>query len=364
MTAGNFIRHYDLHGILKFQVRYEAQNIILPGYNFPYSYFEVEHVDNPSIILNIAPFEPDNDGCDIVFGKYHVKEGYVYCHDQEGLSSWHVEFHGIGTEKTVINFCWNRLPPRALIAPSYFPQAIYIEPLLDFKLAEKGYCLLHSAAVAHNKKAILFAGRSGASKSPIIAYYLKERGYSFMGDDKVIIKEGNVYSFPRSIKLFNYSFKHDYTKELGGLLEKVKAVYYMRQTEDKNGYEFGLEDKASIYSINILSKSQETELPLIHPKKREEIVSSLVNSNLGELVCDLLNTNKLSIDSYFLNCMLAYSYIFPDSLYSTYSALIRKNIDNALYNNLRMSEIVLGTSYTKSQFDDQVGEFLRTKLLV
>jgi hypothetical protein len=62
-----FIQHYDLHGIMKFQVRYNNNKNLIYNYNFPYSYFKVDHVDNPSIILNIAPFKPNNEECDVVF---------------------------------------------------------------------------------------------------------------------------------------------------------------------------------------------------------------------------------------------------------------------------------------------------------
>ena len=134
--------------------------------------------------------------------------------------------------------------------------------------------------------------------------------------------------------------------------------------KDQSSYEFRVEDKTSIHSVNILSKSQEIEVPLIYPKKREEITSSLVNNNIAELAADLLNTNKLSSDSYFLNCMIAYSYIFPDSQYSDYSILIRKNINDALGDDIRMNEMILGLNYTKGQFDKRVGGFLSTEMLV
>jgi hypothetical protein len=347
-----FIQHYDLHGIMKFQVRYNNKKNLIYNYNFPYSYFKVDHVDNPSIILNIAPFKPNNEECDVVFHKYYIKKNYLYFKEQHGFFSWHVEFQGIGKEKTIINFYWNRLPPKALFSPYYFPQIAYMEPLMDLKLAERGYCLLHSAAVSHEKKAILFAGRSGASKRTIAAYYLNKMNYSFIGDDKVIIKDGKVFSYPMNIAVCNYSFKRDYTKKLSSLLEKVKTVHYLYKMKDKLIFEFGLEDKASIHSINILSKFQEIEEPLICPKKREEVISSLINNNLAEFTPD------------FYNSLVAYSYIFPESLNSSYSKLLKKNLDISLDNDIRMNEIILGTDYTKRQFDTNVGEFFKSEMIV
>jgi len=348
----NFVQHYDLHGIIKFQVRYNDKKNLIYGYNFPYSYFQVDRVDDPLIILNIAPFKPNKEECDIVFHKYYIKKNYLYFEENDGIFSWHVEFQGIGKENTIINFYWSRLPPKALISPYYFPQIEYMEPLMDLKLAEKGYCLLHSAAVSHEKKAILFAGRSGASKRTIAAYYLNKLDYSFIGDDKVIVKDGKVFSYPTNIGIFNYSFKHDYTKKLNSLLEKVKTVHYLHKMKDKLIYDFGLEDKASIHSVNILSKYQEIEDPLISPKKREEIISSLINNNLVEFTPHLHNA------------LVAYSYIFPESPDSSYSSLLRKNLDICLDNDVRMNEIILGTDYTKSQFDKNVGEFLKSEMVV
>ena len=151
------VKHYNVHDILTFQIVCDDGNNYLPDFNFPFSYFEVESVDNPDIILSIGPFEPNNADCDIVFKKYHIKKDYVYCQEQEGLASWQVEINGLEDETTIIYFNWIRKPLRGFVAPNNLSQVVYLESFLDYKLKKKGKCLFNEADVCNKeKKAILF----------------------------------------------------------------------------------------------------------------------------------------------------------------------------------------------------------------
>lgn len=357
-----FIKHFDLHGILTFQVIYPKEKNILSDYNFPYSYFEVENVENPSIILNIKPFDPDIKDCDVVFKKYFVKKNYIYCKDQEGLFSWKIEFKGIDDDITFVNFWWERLPPKALIAPYNFPQKSFIEPLIEYKLSKKGYCLLHSAAISNNKKATLMVGRSGASKTSIIAHCLNKLGYSYLGDDKVIIKNGMVFSFPRYIGIFNYLINNDYSKEMSGIFEKIKCIYFLI-VKRNHSINFRIEDKSIIGNINVICKSKENTFPLITPLNKGSLIRSLINNNLAERQMDELNTNDLTIDSHFHNYLTAYSYVFPDLKYPSYKQTMYDIFVNSISDDINISEIIISENHSQGEFDLKIEEILKNCIL-
>lgn len=333
------VKHYNIHNILTFQIICEDEHDYFPDFNFPLSYFEVEHVNKPSIILNIGSFEPNHEGSDIVFKKCHVKKNYIYCREQKGLAIWQVEFIGIEDEITIVNFDWERRALKAFVAPYNFPQIMYLEPLIEYKLAKMGYCLLHAAAISKDGDAILLAGRSGSSKTPLIAYSINELGCSYIGDDKVILKDGFVYSYPRYINLFNYMTKGSYSKELGGFLEKLKAALFimsppwMEKGLSAPKLEFNINKMTKIKSINLVYKSKDIAVSkmVIPYKNKLGLVVSLVYNNYAELW-----VNNLLID-----CFKAYAYNFPEILQPYNFRNLYQNIHGAVNADTKINEVII-----------------------
>lgn len=62
--------------------------------NLEFSFFEVDAIGNPDIILNIGKFTPSNNDCYLIDHKYHIKENYLYCKDFSGKAKWEVEILG------------------------------------------------------------------------------------------------------------------------------------------------------------------------------------------------------------------------------------------------------------------------------
>ncbi|WP_153015967.1 hypothetical protein [Methanofollis ethanolicus] len=306
------VKNYNIHDILTFQIVCDDGNDYLPDFNFPFSYFEVESVQDPDIILNVGPFKPNNSECDIVFRKYHIKKDYIYCREQEGLAKWQVEINGIETEEIIINFCWIHKSLRGVVAPNNFSQVVYLESLIDYILAKKGYCLLHVAAVCNDEnEALLFSGRSGSSKTSAIAYSINNLEYSYLGDDKIIIKNGIAYSFLRYFGLFNHLLVSDYSKEHGTFIEKIKAAVFIMKRSHKLMSKFNIAEQGEIRSISLVDKVQGSISDLTKVSDHYDATTcSLINNNLAESLCNLNNTSDLDIPNYFFDMMCAYSYIF------------------------------------------------------
>lgn len=77
---------------------------------------------------------------------------------------------------------------------------------LQMALGQKGFLLLHAAAVERDGKALLMTGPSGAGKSTLAAL-LGERGWRFMGDEFALLglDDGRLHPFPRAVSLKNES---------------------------------------------------------------------------------------------------------------------------------------------------------------
>ena len=94
---------------------------------------------------------------------------------------------------------------RVLVSPilARSPHVLYtnvVEPLLRWKLVEKGYALVHGASVAHGMKAVMVTARTDTGKTTTILRTLSRKPYSFLSDDMTILgKDGWLYSFPKPL---------------------------------------------------------------------------------------------------------------------------------------------------------------------
>jgi hypothetical protein len=92
-------------------------------------------------------------------------------------------------------FLWNRTHGSAALWLGeagdlpYHLVALPLLPILSWVLAERGFAVVHGAAVATASGAVLLAGRSGTGKSTAALACLSD-GLGFLGDDMCIIEPG------------------------------------------------------------------------------------------------------------------------------------------------------------------------------
>jgi len=78
-----------------------------------------------------------------------------------------------------------------------------IRMLLEIKLLQKGFTLVHAGGVAKENHGYLLLGWSGIGKSSTIFGLAKERDFEIFGDDRVILsKGGKIYSYPERAGVF------------------------------------------------------------------------------------------------------------------------------------------------------------------
>ncbi|HZR83429.1 MAG TPA: hypothetical protein VFD92_20210 [Candidatus Binatia bacterium] len=92
-------------------------------------------------------------------------------------------------------FLWNRLHRRAAVWLGeaddlpYHLVALPLLPILSWVLSERGLAVVHAAAVATARGAVLVGGRSGTGKSTAALACLSA-GIGFLGDDMCVIEPG------------------------------------------------------------------------------------------------------------------------------------------------------------------------------
>ena len=67
-------------------------------------------------------------------------------------------------------------------------------------LIERGFCAYHASSISLNGKAIVFIGESMSGKTTL-SLKLASKGYHYLGDDRVFVRNGQVYSYPKPIHI-------------------------------------------------------------------------------------------------------------------------------------------------------------------
>jgi hypothetical protein len=209
----------DIHGLARVKVQTNTRHL-LGAINAPLSYFcknnladsaSPNHTDDP-IALNLAigSFDFDTDRCQPVDHKYFVRDRHIAFRESLGGHRF-TSMIRFTDRSTDICFAHHRQNFRR------FPRMFYADlsawlyvvvPMLGSLLAQRGWYLLHAAAMERNGQAVLFAGRGGIHKTSI-ALTLARQGWRFMGDDMVLAgPDGQVACWPVFGERFAYLLAH------------------------------------------------------------------------------------------------------------------------------------------------------------
>ena len=308
--------NYNIHDILTFQILRNRRRDFMKDLNLEFTFFETkEEIDDPDIVLNIGKFTPSNEGCYVVDHKYHIKENYFYCKDSEGKARWEVEILGFEDGKTTINFDGTVFGLPSFLIPEFLPQNLLLRPLIEYKLAKKGYFLIHAGAVSKNNKAYLLEGRGGAFKTTLAMDFVRRGGFEFMADDRVIIHKDKVLSFPFHLILFTFRVKHLPTENPRGFWDKVRMVKYLWNNSKYATNEVKMANSSTLRVLLSIVKTNKEAISI-----REANLKETVNKLIVSMEMEMVYSPRMmgmSFGRYF-KYMQAYSFVFPESEVATY----------------------------------------------
>jgi hypothetical protein len=330
--------NYNIHNILKFRIVRDRKRDFMRDLNLGFSFFEVEDIDKPDIVLNIGKFTPSNDDCYLIDHKYHIKENYLYCKDSGGKAKWEVEIFGFEDGATTINYNGRVLGSESLF-PDRVPQNIILQPLIEYKLGKKGYLLIHSAGISNKNKGYVLAGRPSAFKSTLMMDFVRRAGFSWLGDDRVIIHKDKVLSFPMTPITIDYKCKYLPTEEFRGFLDKIRFVKYIHHNTKCESCNESIAESSILEALLFIARTNKGAI-----KKRdiclEEAVDKLVENNRAEMMLE-----------HFYTYMLAYSFVFPDSKIAAYWDDLREKLEEIL-KKISIYEIEIPEKYDLDVFNE------------
>ncbi|MFC2016531.1 hypothetical protein ACFLUF_02330 [Chloroflexota bacterium] len=299
--------YYKIHDLLDIEI--SGEDDYKKGKDLRHAYFKTDKAYDPDIRLYMGKFEPDNRDCQEVSHRYQVKNNYLYCAFSSWKAIWKMEIRGFEAGKVDINFHGRSRQLKGLLFPSFLPQDILI-PVIEQKLMQNNYLLIHGGALTRDEQsAYIFIGRRGAMKSTIIINLLRN-GYQLIGDDRFIITDDKILSFPISPFLISYGLDNMAT-EARSLKDNICIVKNMMQ-ENKT------------YDLPVINSSAPKAIFFVERKERQGTKISKLSRAEATRKIILNNMLEMNISSpetpagYYLQFMKAYSFIFPNSRIASY----------------------------------------------
>lgn len=188
---------YDIHGIIS--VTSEAR---LPELER----FRVRHLSQPpAITVRIGDFDPRDPGVLIDLTRVTPRVRYDEVFGRRGFTVA-IEAGEVTTAEV------SRLITRS-------PHVLYtnvVEPLLRWRLVERGYALVHAAAFTVDGAAHLVTARTDTGKTTTMLKILEQGDYGFISDDLTLIdSHGSVLTYPKPLTISHHTVHALKSAELG-----------------------------------------------------------------------------------------------------------------------------------------------------
>ncbi|MEO8285667.1 MAG: hypothetical protein ABI670_04480 [Chloroflexota bacterium] len=189
--------NYNFHDIFRLSIKTEDV-AALRHFNDEYSRFEDKSggkVDLEVSIGNFA-FTPQEDVTN--FGKYHLSGDWIYGSARYKVAWWRFALKGMMTPTAELYFYGGPFAP-------YFLQHFLVEQIMRYKIALKGYLLVHGGCVADRGNSILFPGLGHAGKTALAVQQVLA-GRKFQADDYTVVSSaGQTYSYPRRLHISDHT---------------------------------------------------------------------------------------------------------------------------------------------------------------
>lgn len=180
-----------------------------------------------------------------------------------------------------------------LTAFGSFIQGQLLEPVIYWKLLQRGVLLMHAAGVSRDGQAFVFPAHGGTGKTTL-SMSLANQGYELLGDDLLMVDvgSGTVYPYVRPLHLFTYNLKSlkvplsirtaIWTKNLIRLLlQTITRERFLISTrahaEDViPSVKFGSPSK--LCGLYFLTKDEDRAVTLDSPRARQEVANAIILS--------------------------------------------------------------------------------------
>lgn len=213
------VKYYDIHGLLGMEW-YDPLFSVVPDFACKYHYFErPAPPERCPVVLEIhsgAPPAERTRELARASERFEVADRIFASEFQHGRMRWKAWVADLETDRVKIwyDFPWyHRLQWPWPCFPDYMIGFQVIEPLIEYKLQERGTLVLHAGAFELDGRVVLLSGRGGVHKTTCLMEALK-RGGRYFADDLVILKDRVLHPYPLCDTFFDYFYLHEATEQI------------------------------------------------------------------------------------------------------------------------------------------------------
>ena len=306
----------------------------------------------PDLDVEIAPFDfaPPPDACQ-VDRRFIVGEDYFACEDTSKILWWKVEIRGWESSDQ---------PTRVRIDRNLFGTAALgsriTDCLIRFKLCLKQAPAIHCCgAVSQSGNGYILSGRSGVGKSTI-AMRMLDRGFKLLGDNWVLVHQGQAKSFHLPINIHNYNVSPSFYQKLPKRLKfdlwwktRVRnlSMGYLKKATHvilKDVYPDWLADQAPLKRVFTFSQGGNDKSFSIGSLDREAGLKRLVANDM------------MDRDAYH-RYMLAYATVFPDGVVANYWRTLHESLSAAIPPEIEFVDVVVPRRVTTEHINE-IGKWM------
>jgi hypothetical protein len=334
--ASGTVSRYNIHGICTFDILDHSgagvQKLLDVQGRYRCFRTACDPAVPPDLRVTIGRFTPQLAGCLSLDDACWVKEDYLY-HRRETYklgAGWSFDVRGLNSATLEVRI-------QANLAGRPFIAGRIIDFFLFYLLLQRGYSLLHASAVALGGDVFAFAARGGGGKTTLALAAALDDGLRFLGDNFVILKDGEIFSYLSDLNLFKYNL-HPHIWDSLTRLEKWRFYVWLLVYRLSFGYikVFSAVSPLRFLPLPVEASGRLRQLTLLQTFAQ----SSCAVLECESLVSHLTSNMKLEFFSFVRHAALV-GCVFPDSdfarVWETYPAVLRANLPkDAVYQQMAL----------------------------
>jgi hypothetical protein len=286
----------------------------------------------------VGPFKPVLNGCKVYERRFFVRDDFIYGKGGVLRTKWALQIEGLNKRELSVDIESKSRSIRGFFAPNLLANN-FLLPLLELKFFDQGYFLLHSAAVSDNKKGYLISGRGGSFKTSIVMDLIRRYGYEYLGDERVLIGFGRIFSFPMHIQIFEFLLK-SMKNEFMNAYEKLRLIVYLLRNRQRK--------------MKIANKSQLAGLLFLNPSTKpfnvkninEKTAAKKMIANMQMEYFEMSKIIGLDVSPVF-ECLSAYKSAYPDSPIARFHNELLLQLEDT-FSGLPIYEVSIPLEYKES----------------
>jgi len=188
---------YNIHDIVRIRITGDKRQIAF--FDKIYGYFKTADLKEVDMLVEIGRFKLPETELHCFSKNFFVKDKFYAARGTYKTVRWHVAIDNLAE--------WN--PLAISFHGSCFSRNLlndfFLAPLLNTKLAERGYAAVHSSCIADKNNAVLFTSFEDVGKSTTMLK-LVEKGIGYVSDEYTLLRaNGEVLNFPTPVSVHRHN---------------------------------------------------------------------------------------------------------------------------------------------------------------